>query len=133
MALVLSSENRQFEVYENKYQEVHAHIGRGPFVLIHTQGYLAVPRMKDKLRMVRAFFHFHHMVHIGNIIRQELANQRRSVSWLAEQLYTDRTNMYRILKKENLDTALLRRISLCLQHDFFKYYSDELSDNRTNM
>ncbi len=73
------------------------------------------------------------MVHIGNIIRQELANQRRSVSWLAEQLYTDRTNMYRILKKENLDTALLRRISLCLQHDFFKYYSDELSDNRTNM
>ena len=51
------------------------------------------------------------MVHIGNIIHQELAKQRRSVSWLAGELYTDRTNMYRILKKDNLDTDLLRRIS----------------------
>lgn len=66
------------------------------------------------------------MVHIGNIIHQELAKQRRSVSWLAGELYTDRTNMYRILKKDNLDTDLLRRISIAFHHDFFKYYSEEL-------
>lgn len=68
------------------------------------------------------------MVHIGNLIRQELSGQRRSVSWLAHELYTDRSNMYRILKKADLDTALLRRISVVLHHDFFKYFSDDLHD-----
>ncbi len=66
------------------------------------------------------------MIHIGNIIRQELKQQRQSVSWLAYQLNTDRSNMYRILKKRNLDAELLRRISVILNHDFFQYYSRDL-------
>ncbi len=66
------------------------------------------------------------MVHIGQTIRQELLRQRRSVAWLAGELFTDRTNMYRILKKRDLDTALLYRISSILHHDFFNYYSEEL-------
>lgn len=64
------------------------------------------------------------MLHIGKIIKAELENQGRSVSWLANALYTDRTNMYKIFKKAHIDTFLLLRISQILNHDFFKYYSD---------
>lgn len=66
------------------------------------------------------------MTPIGSIIKRQLDEQRRSISWLAGQICTDCTNMYRILKKNDLDTDLLRRISVALRHDFFRYYSDEL-------
>ena len=58
-------------------------------------------------------------IHIGAMIRNELARQGRSVHWLADELHTDRSNMYRILKKPYMDTDMLRRISLCLNHNFF--------------
>lgn len=94
-------------------------------MLIHVQGYLAVPQMRISREWFRSFLYLP-MPHIGNIIQRELVRQGHSVAWLAKELYTDRTNMYRILKKGDLDTALLRRISVALNHDFFKYYSDEL-------
>ena len=63
-------------------------------------------------------------IHIGNIIYEELKTQRRSAAWLAEQIPCDRTNMYRILKKEKLDFELLWNISYILKTDFLKYYYD---------
>ncbi|MFR9603416.1 MAG: hypothetical protein SNG02_06045 [Rikenellaceae bacterium] len=63
------------------------------------------------------------MTHIGKIIEAELKRQRRSVTWLAQQLYCDRTNVYSIFKRQSLDTKLLFRISLLLKCDFFKEYS----------
>ncbi len=68
------------------------------------------------------------MVHIGQVIETELRRQRRSVSWFARELYCDRTNVYKIFRKESIDTMLLYRISTILAHDFFKYYTDALSD-----
>ena len=68
------------------------------------------------------------MVHIGLLIEQELRRQRRSVSWFARELYCDRTNVYKLFRKESIDTLLLFRISTVLSHDFFKYYTDEFSD-----
>lgn len=68
------------------------------------------------------------MIHIGNMIKQELVSQGRSVHWLADKLFTDRTNMYRILKKSDLDTDLIRRISIQLNHDFFSDLSDNLQN-----
>ena len=70
------------------------------------------------------------MVHIGQLIEQELRRQRRSVSWFARELYCDRTNVYKLFRKESIDTLLLYRISMVLSHDFFKYYTDELSGTR---
>lgn len=77
--------------------------------------------------MVCAFCFFC-MVHIGQVIETELRRQRRSVSWFARELYCDRTNVYKIFRKESIDTMLLYRISTILAHDFFKYYTDALSD-----
>ena len=65
-----------------------------------------------------------HELHIGNMIRQELRLQRRSVVWLAEQLHCNRSNAYKILERKDLDTDLLRRISRALQCDFFLRISE---------
>ena len=66
------------------------------------------------------------MVHIGQIIETELRRQERSVSWFARKLYCDRSNVYDIFRRENIDANLLYRISVVLEHDFFFYYSQQL-------
>ena len=66
------------------------------------------------------------MVHIGKIIEEEFYRQGRSVSWFADKLCCDRTNVYNIFKRESIDTALLVRISNILQHNFLQYYADEI-------
>ncbi len=68
---------------------------------------------QDEKRMYK------HEIHIGLLIKDELYRQRRSVAWLAAELYTDRSNMYKILRRSNIDSALLMRISRALQHNFF--------------
>lgn len=69
------------------------------------------------------------MVNIGAIIKRELLLQERSVAWFAKKLCCERANIYRIFNKQSLDTELLLRISLILNHDFFQYYSDRLKRN----
>lgn len=56
---------------------------------------------------------------IGLMIKEELERQERSVSWFARHLSCDRSNVYRIFNKKNLDVELLIRISTILNHDFF--------------
>ena len=75
--------------------------------------------------MVPPFFYIL-MVHIGQIIEEEFHRQGRSVSWFADKLCCDRTNVYNIFKRESIDTALLYKISRLLAHDFFSYYVDDL-------
>lgn len=65
------------------------------------------------------------MIHIGQIIETELHRQERSVTWFANKLYCDRTNVYSIFKRKSIDTELLLRISLILHHNFFNYYLSE--------
>lgn len=60
------------------------------------------------------------MIHIGSLIEQELRRQERSVTWFAKKLYCDRTNVYKIFKKQSIDTQLLEQISIILQHNFFE-------------
>ena len=66
------------------------------------------------------------MIHIGNRIEEELRRQERTVAWLARKLYCNRQNVYDIFKRESIDTALLRRISTILGHDFFKDLSTDM-------
>lgn len=69
------------------------------------------------------------MVEIGSIIKNELLRQERSVAWFARKLCCERANVYKIFNKQSLDTELLKRISLVLNHDFFQYYSERLKDS----
>jgi len=62
-------------------------------------------------------------IHIGELIRSKLKEEGRSVSWLAEKINCDRTNMYKIFKKTNIDADLLFRICIILNFDFFESYS----------
>lgn len=61
------------------------------------------------------------MEHIGQVIKQELERQERTVVWLARKLSCDRSNIYRIFQKESIDTNLLVRISVILQYDFCRF------------
>lgn len=59
--------------------------------------------------------------HIGNIIREVFDSQPKShtVSWFAARLNCRRGNIYSIFRRSTIDTALLHRISIILNHDFF--------------
>ena len=65
---------------------------------------------------------------IGSLIKAELERQERSVVWLARHLCCDRTNIYRIFAKESIDTELLMRISIVLNHNFFKDISSAIDE-----
>ena len=65
------------------------------------------------------------MEKIGNRIKTVLFSQHRSAKWLAEQSPCERTNVYDIFKRADINVNLLQQICLILNHDFFK----ELSEN----
>lgn len=69
-------------------------------------------------------------MHIGELIRNVAEGQGRSAIWLAEQLSYNRANIYKIYQKSSIDTDLLLRISKALNHDFFRYYSNDLEDRK---
>lgn len=70
------------------------------------------------------------MIHIGQLVRQELRNKGYTVSWLARELNCSRTNVYKILDKASLDTSLLVQLSLLLDVDFFLFYTEDLEKRK---
>ena len=68
------------------------------------------------------------MVNIGQRIKEELDRQERPVSWLARKLNCSRTEVYRIMKKNSIDTALLSQICQVLNYNFFKELSDSVEN-----
>lgn len=69
------------------------------------------------------------MLHIGNRIQAELRRQERSVSWFARKLSCDRSNVYNIFLRSTIDTELLMRISIILNHNFFVDYAQDYEDS----
>jgi DNA invertase Pin-like site-specific DNA recombinase len=67
-------------------------------------------------------------IHIGELIRDRLKDEGRSVLWLAKKLNCDRTNVYKIFRKSNIDVIQLLRICIVLNFDFFACYSDIYRD-----
>ena len=65
-------------------------------------------------------------MHIGQLIKQQMDEQGKTVSWLARELAYCRTNIYKIYDKKSIDTDLLLRICALLNYDFFSIYSQEL-------
>ena len=66
-------------------------------------------------------------LHIGKMIRQELRNQGRSVTWFASQLPCTRNHTYKIFSSPSLNTDMLLKISVILDYNFFKHYETILN------
>ena len=67
--------------------------------------------------------------HIGKLIKEELARQGRSITWLAKQLGYSRQNAYKVFSRKWIYTDLLLKICDLLDYDFFKCFS-EWRENR---
>jgi plasmid maintenance system antidote protein VapI len=65
-------------------------------------------------------------IHVGNIIKKRLKQDGRSVRWFAEQMNSDRSNMYKLLSRSHLSSDFVMRASKIIEHDFFKDVSDLL-------
>lgn len=69
-------------------------------------------------------------MHIGQLIKQELEAQGRTVVWFARNMSYSRTNIYKIFERASIDTDVLLRISALLEVDFFKVYSEYLKTKK---
>jgi len=65
-------------------------------------------------------------IHIGELIRNKLKEDQRSVAWLAKKVHRDKSSLCKQLKKDSIDTKLLFDISITLQCDFFSCYSNKV-------
>jgi lambda repressor-like predicted transcriptional regulator len=63
-------------------------------------------------------------IHVGEMIRQELKRQGRSITWLAQNVNCSRENLYKIFRRPWIYTDLLMQISEALNYNFFKVCSD---------
>ncbi len=65
------------------------------------------------------------MISIGQLIQAKLNEKGRTVVWLSRQIPCSRQNLYKVFKKDCIDTEMLMRISQILEYDFFQYYSSD--------
>lgn len=63
-------------------------------------------------------------IHIGQLIKEELERQGRSITWLAKQIGCTRSNLYKLFRNPWINTQTLFKISRALNRDFFKECSD---------
>lgn len=64
-------------------------------------------------------------MHIGQHIEGILKQQGRTARWLSLSIPTERSNVYNIFHRESIDTKLLMRISVVMEHDFFADLCEE--------
>lgn len=67
-------------------------------------------------------------VHIGNIIAAHLAEHGVTKKHLAEQINRSRDYVYKMLERPYISTEDLFAISQALQHNFFWYFAEKLTD-----
>lgn len=63
---------------------------------------------------------------VGTRVKDVLFKQGKTAKWLAEQIPCERTNVYDIFKRDDMNVNLLARISKILDHDFFQEVSNEV-------
>ena len=59
-------------------------------------------------------------IHIGNMIQSELERQGRSAAWLAKSIFCEKSNIYKLFKRESISVEHLMRISEVMGHDFLR-------------
>jgi len=68
-------------------------------------------------------------IHIGKMIQDKMEEGGRKAIWLAQKLSCDRSNIYKIYEKPNMDIIQLLHISQILNHDFFSDISVAFKKN----
>ena len=68
-------------------------------------------------------------IHIGNLIREQLRKDQRSVGWLAREIHCCRNHLYKVFRKPSLDTDLLLCISKAMHFNFFQYYTTDFLES----
>lgn len=68
-------------------------------------------------------------IHVGKMVKRELKAQGRTVVWLARTINMERSSIYKIFERNSLSVDLLIRISLVMNHDFFKDISEKIRNN----
>lgn len=66
-------------------------------------------------------------MHIGKKIKEVLEQRQMPVTWLAKELNCERTNVYNIFERKDINTGLLTKLGTILEYNFFKDLSDEFS------
>jgi hypothetical protein len=66
-------------------------------------------------------------MHIGQRIKEVLEQRQMPVTWLAKEINCERTNVYNIFARKDINTGLLTKLGIILEHNFFKELSDEFS------
>ncbi|MBQ3617713.1 MAG: hypothetical protein II939_06075 [Bacteroidales bacterium] len=69
-------------------------------------------------------------IHIGHLIKTEFDRQGRRAMWLASELNCNRANVYNIFQRDNIDIAILIKISKVLQHNFFQDIANLIDDGK---
>ena len=72
----------------------------------------------------------HKGIDIGALILQKLKENGQAVSWLADKVRSDRSNFYRILKRNHIDTQMLMDISKTLNFNFFTYFYEHFQKTK---
>ncbi len=68
------------------------------------------------------------MIHIGQLIKEELERQERTPTWLAKKINCERPNVYYIFQQKSINTDLLMRISHALGKNFFEIYYENFEN-----
>jgi DNA-binding Xre family transcriptional regulator len=64
-------------------------------------------------------------MHIGQRIREIMTQKQHSVVSVARALDCERTNVYNIFDRKDINTSLLQKLCVILDHDFFKELSKD--------
>lgn len=59
-------------------------------------------------------------------IQQELKKQGRSLTWFSKEIGMDRSNVYKLFRRNSIDLSLLVRISILLKYNFLQECADEV-------
>lgn len=62
--------------------------------------------------------------HLGKLIKHELMQQGRSITWLAAQIHCSRENLYQLFRNQWIHTETLYKIGKALDYDFFMVCSN---------
>lgn len=66
-------------------------------------------------------------IHIGQLIKEQVKRKRIRVSQLSDKLNVSEPNVYKIYLRSSIDTALLEKISIALDYNFFDLYAKRFS------
>ena len=67
-------------------------------------------------------------IQIGQLIEEQFRQSKLSIEGFANSIGCNRDNVYDIFRRERINTDQLLKISKILKFDFFKIYSEQISN-----